>query len=100
MLRRSINSQLTAVTGSVRRYTDYSHYDYPIWHGLSWLTFGLWFALYVGFMRTGSVYTKRSSWKEDNLRIWRRKLGKGYKWAEDWGPEVKTMFKNLPDRAV
>ncbi len=99
MLRRVLNTQPLMAQGSVRRFTDYLHMQYPIWYNMSYLTWGLWTILYIGFMRTSSVFTARASYKEDNLRIWRRKLGKGYKWAEDWGPEVKTMFRNIPDRA-
>jgi hypothetical protein len=98
MLRRALVSKPLAALGSARGYTDYTHFNYPVWTNCSVLLASLWISLYVGFLRAGTVYANRSSYKEDNLRIWRRKLGKGYKWAEDWGPEVKTIFKNLPDR--
>ena len=100
MLRRAFQSAPLKTAGTVRSYTDYTHFHYPVWYGCTALTASLWFALFIGFMRSGSVYTKRASYKEDNLRIWRRKLGKGYKWAEDWGPEVKSLFKNVPDRVA
>ena len=106
MLRRAIGVScqkhlVSAPTQtSVRRYIDYHHHSYPVWGEAIFCILGYFLFCWVMFMRSSSVYTKRSEYKADYLRIWRRKLGKGYKWSDEWGPEKKTVFKNLPDRAV
>lgn len=101
MLRRalSVNTARTLASRPTisRCYTNYQHIKYPIhWKACAWLI-GYFTVLWLGYVRVGSIYTYRSkSYKYDYLNIWERKLGKGYQWADAWGPEMTTIFKNLP----
>jgi len=96
----SARANTTLVTAR-RSYTDYEHRKYPVLYQVTW---GLpifysvpWFVLFLG----GSViWKKRSEWKKDTLRYWHRKHGTGYKWGNDFGPEIKNVFKNIPSSAV
>ena len=96
MMRRSVLSTKAQLSIAARSYTDYTHMKFPPNTVVVNLTLLYFVGLFCFYMRMGTLYTGREEYKHDYLRIWRRKLGTGYKWAEDWGPEVKTIFKDLP----
>lgn len=102
MLRRALGSntgrQLAGLSKNVRCYTNYEHFKYPAWTNASLCVVGYFLVMWFVFVRIGSKYTTRSEYKNDYLRVWRRKLGTGYQWADAWGPQMDTVFKNLPDR--
>jgi hypothetical protein len=102
MLRRlaTANAPLASNSTVARRaYTEYDHRKYPalyqVVYGIPLYYSIMWFTLLLA----GSVVTKRSEWKKDYLRYWRRRKGTGYKWGNDFGPEITNTFKNLPSRA-
>ena len=79
-----------------RCYTDYDHHKYPVLYqivyGLPAMYLVIWFTMFFA----GSAMVKRSEWKKDIMRSWRRRKGTGYKWGNDFGPEIKNAFKNIP----
>nr|CCC93761.1 conserved hypothetical protein [Trypanosoma congolense IL3000] len=85
---------------SSRRYTNYDHVHYPVDTKAVLCVLGYFCTLWVVFARIGSLFSYRANYKEDYLRVWRRKLGTGYQWADAWGPQMDTFFRNVPDRAV
>ena len=82
-----------------RAFTDYHHYPYPTMWSVAIGIPAIYFASYILFMRMGTIFTKRAEFKKDYLRIWRRKLGKGYKWSDEFGPQIENIYKNIPARA-
>lgn len=99
MLRRALGTNLGRQVAAVskRAYTDYHHIQYPVWKGAVLSIVGYFAVMWVIFFRMGTAITARSEYKNDYLRVWRRKLGTGYQWADAWGPEMDTIFKNLPE---
>jgi hypothetical protein len=95
-MRRALTVS-TPQMGQFRRYIDYHHREYPLFKPIAYGAPAFFIAFWIVYLRQGSVWTKRSEYKKDLLRSWRRRLGTGYKW--DFGPELKTVFTNLPDRA-
>ncbi|ORC93005.1 uncharacterized protein TM35_000023310 [Trypanosoma theileri] len=102
MFRRVIGPEasraLAKTTSSVRRYTNYDHMKYPMDVQAVACVFGYILVMWFVFARIGSLYTNFSSYKTDYLRVWRRKLGTGYQWADAWGPQMETLYRNVPDR--
>jgi hypothetical protein len=95
MFRRALKP-CQSVTAAVRKYTDFQHFKYPVdpvWaYGVP-----LYYAFFfVIWFRMSTVFTKRGEYKNDYLRVWKRKLGTGYAWSDAWGPEIQTFYKNLP----
>lgn len=102
MFRRAIGPQTTRALlkfqgGITRCYTNYDHIKYPVdrqaYAAIFLYFIGIWFL----FARMGSLFSVRSQFKEDYLRVWRRKLGTGYQWADAWGPQIDNFWKNVPD---
>ena len=101
MLRRFTAPATSRATVATRKYTDFHHRTYPtlpiITVFVPIVTVITWFA----FICWGSVvYESNRLYKKNLLRSWKRRMGKGYKWSDEIGPEVKTFFKNLPTEAV
>ena len=98
MFRRPMN---LVVRNSVatRKFTDYVHREYPHWTLMAYAFPVVYLGGWVFFLRMGSVWTKRSEYKKDLLRCWRRRLGTGYRWSDEFGPEIKSVYTNLPSRA-
>lgn len=100
MFRRVVSStpvgrQLAGV--SKRAYTNYDHMKYPVYKNAVVAILGYFVVMWFIFNRQGSAATKHAEFKQDYLRVWRRKLGTGYEWADAWGPQIDTMYRNLPD---
>ncbi|KAG5488573.1 hypothetical protein JIQ42_00181 [Leishmania sp. Namibia] len=92
---RSLSSASAAV--SYRRYTELSHMKFPVYYSAVGAVAGYFVVMWIVFLRMGSKSTARSEFKDDYLRVWRRKLGTGYQWADAWGPQMDTIFKDLPE---
>ncbi|KAG5464000.1 hypothetical protein LSCM1_00179 [Leishmania martiniquensis] len=92
---RSLFSTSAAV--SRRSYTELTHMKFPVYYGAVGAVVGYFVVMWVVFLRMGSKSTARSEFKDDYLRVWRRKLGTGYQWADAWGPQMDTIFKELPE---
>lgn len=100
MFRRSLaaNKALTAsLTKNARCYTNYDHIKYPVHTTAVVSIVGYFITMWFIFVRQGSLFTARSEYKKDYLRVWRRKLGTGYDWADAWGPQIENMYKDLPE---
>lgn len=101
MFRRAISANvpraLSTLTRSNRAYTNYDHIKYPIYPKAVVSIVAYFVVMWFVLIRQGSLLTSTSAYKEDYLRVWRRKLGTGYQWADAWGPQIDTVFKNLPD---
>jgi hypothetical protein len=98
MMRRFTPS--VAVSRQTRSYTDYHHHTYPqiktITVGVPIGIMAYWFV----FLFWGSnLYEKNRVYKKNLLRSWKRRMGTGYGWAEDFGPTKEHVFKNLPTSA-
>lgn len=93
---------LAATTiSSKRNYTDYVHFKYPVSRvfvfGFMIYQVSMWFL----HLSQGSVWWKKNrEWKRDVARTWTRRMGTGYKWSNDFGPELEHMFKNIPKGVV
>ncbi|EAN97661.1 hypothetical protein C3747_40g893c [Trypanosoma cruzi] len=102
MFRRALGPQasriLARTSSSARCYTNYEHVKYPVDTQALACILGYFFVMWVLMARMGSLFSWRSEYKRDYLRVWRRKLGKGYKWSDEWGPKMDTVWKNVPDR--
>lgn len=101
MFRRALGSnacaRLSMLAKSSRNYTNYDHHKYPVYNTAVISIVGYFLAVWILFARLGSLLSYRSEYKKDYLRIWRRKLGTGYEWSDAWGPQMDTVFKNLPE---
>lgn len=100
MLRRSlatIGRRATSATQGVRKYTNYDHIDYPVFNGAVVAVLGYFTVMWFIFASQGSTLWSRAEYKRDLFAVWRRKLGTGYQWADAWGPEFDTIFKELPE---
>lgn len=92
---RSLSSGSAAV--SRRSYTELTHMKFPVYYGAVGVVLSYFVVTWLIFIRMGSKQSYRSEYKNDYLRVWRRKLGTGYQWADAWGPQVDTLFKDLPE---
>lgn len=86
-----------ATTSASRQYTELSHMKYPVHTNAVCMVVGYLLVMWMIFVATGSRMSIRSAYKDDYLRVWRRKLGTGYQWSDAWGPQKDTIFKNLPE---
>ncbi|CAD2214304.1 hypothetical protein AGDE_04875 [Angomonas deanei] len=103
MFRRALTPSVARKTGaltqSARSYTDYNHFKFPVyWTGVA-MVVGYFVTMWFVFVRQGTTLTARSEYKNDYLRVWRRKMGTGYQWSDAWGPQITTIFKDLPEVA-
>jgi hypothetical protein len=94
MFRRALG--IARINAPVRHYTDHHHMQYPIEPLIAYGIPGYFFFFFLIWARMSTVYTKRADFKKDYNRRWQRTLGKGYGWAEDFGPKRETIFRNLP----
>lgn len=92
---RSATSAAAAV--SRRSYTELSHMKYPVYYNAVGCVVGYFAVMWIVFCRMGTRESARGEYKHDYLRVWRRKLGTGYQWADAWGPQMDTLFKDLPE---
>ena len=103
MFRRSIQQQpriASTLGNSVRAYTDYHHHKYPTMTNLVMLSNGGLLAAWLLFLSAGSMwFASNREWKSDVARSWKRQLGTGYRWSDEVGPMIETIYVNLPDRA-
>lgn len=104
MLRRGILSQRiqqsNVVATATRSYTDYTHHKYPNLVVVSHGTVGALLLMWIFGLSAGSMWwSSNRELKSDILRSWRRTLGTGYKWSDEWGPVIETIYTGLPDRA-
>jgi hypothetical protein len=84
--------------GQARQYTDYVHRKYPGYNLL--LAVPVWFTFQWWVMLTwNSNWFSSQDYKKDQLRSWKRRMGTGYGWSNDFGPEVTNIYKNLPSSA-
>ncbi|KAG8347641.1 hypothetical protein TRVL_01533 [Trypanosoma vivax] len=101
MFRRLVGSGASGAVSTLRvtarRYTNYDHFHYPADTKAVACVLGYFLVLWFIFMRVGSLFTMRSEYKKDLLRVWGRKLGTGYQWSDAWGPQIDTFFRNVPD---
>ncbi|KAG5490049.1 hypothetical protein JKF63_00168 [Porcisia hertigi] len=103
MFRRALGASsvrgLSSVPAAVSRrsYTELTHMKFPVYSGAVFTVLGYFVVMWVVYLRMGTKYTARSEFKDDYLRVWRRKLGTGYKWADAWGPQMDTLYKDLPE---
>lgn len=95
MFRRVLTPS-TKLSTAVRKYTDYHHFKYPVDPRYAYGVPLYFFFFFVIWFRMGTVFTKRGEYKNDYLRVWKRKMGTGYQWSDAWGPEIQTFYKNLP----
>ncbi|EAN78034.1 uncharacterized protein TEOVI_000878400 [Trypanosoma equiperdum] len=104
MLRRVAGTELSRTVARLsvpsRRYTNYDHLHYATDTKAVLCILGYFVALWFVMLRIGSLFSCRAKYKDDYLRVWRRKLGTGYQWSDAWGPQIDTFFRNVPDRAV
>ncbi|RNF26676.1 uncharacterized protein Tco025E_01074 [Trypanosoma conorhini] len=102
MLRRAVGPQasriLARTSSSVRCFTNYDHMKYPVDRQAFFCVLGYFLVMWMIMARTGSLFTKRSEYKREYFRVWVRKLGTGYQWSDAWGPQMDTVWKNVPDR--
>ncbi len=99
MLRRGILSQRIQIS-NVRAYTDYTHHKYPNLAPVSYGTVGALLLMWIFSLSAGSMWwASNREWKSDVLRSWRRTLGTGYKWSDEWGPAIDNIYVGLPNRA-
>ncbi|KAH9581964.1 hypothetical protein LSM04_001698 [Trypanosoma melophagium] len=102
MFRRVLGPDVSRVVAktsvSARRYTNYDHMKYPMDVQAVAAVLGYFLVMWLVFARIGSLYTRFSEYKTDYLRVWRRKLGTGYQWSDAWGPQMETLYRNVPDR--
>ena len=108
MLRRNIAATFapalampsTTLAVARRGYTDYHHHKFPYIPQFYWAQLVFICSTWLLFLSLGSVWWESNrAWKSDTLRSWRRLLGTGYRWSDEWGPQVDTIFTNLPTRA-
>lgn len=99
MFRRATSSTLSKSFVQRRAFTDYQHHHYPSVPAIAYGIPALFGVYWLIWMRIGSLQTKRSDYKKDLSRVWRRKLGSGYKWADEVPAKVTTFFKDLPSGA-
>lgn len=92
---RSATSAAAAV--SRRSYTELTHMKYPVYTNAACCVVGYFTVMWFVFCNMGARETSRGQYKHDYLRVWRRKLGTGYQWADAWGPQMDTLFKDLPE---
>ena len=81
-----------------RSYVDLTHHKFPyipefLFGWVGFLTVG-----WVFYLSCGTVWWEANrAWKTDiYTRSWKRHLGTGYKWADEWGPQVESIYTNLP----
>ncbi|KEG09195.1 hypothetical protein DQ04_05631000 [Trypanosoma grayi] len=102
MLRRAVGPQasraLAKTSSTARCYTNFDHIKYPYHTQGVCCVLGYFLVMWVIFARMGSLFSMRASYKHDYLSVWHRKLGTGYQWADAWGPQMDTMWRNVPDR--
>lgn len=96
MFRRALQTPASKLAVAARPYTDYQHFKYPICGAIAYGIPAYFLFFWFIWVRMGTVFTKRNEYKKDYFRVWRRKLGSGYGWSEDFGPQKETLFKNLP----
>ncbi|KPA80105.1 putative mitochondrial hypothetical protein [Leptomonas pyrrhocoris] len=103
MFRRALGTTATcsatsaAASVSRRSYTELSHMKYPVYYNAVGCVAGYFAVMWVVFCHMGAQESSRGQYKHDYLRVWRRKLGTGYQWADAWGPQMDTLFKDLPE---
>jgi hypothetical protein len=85
---------------AVRSYTDYHHHQFP---KLPIFVYGWPFFLgiaYLFWLSCGSIWWQSNrELKSDLARSWRRTCGTGYRWSTEWGPQINTIYKDLPSSA-
>ena len=107
MLRRFAKAPARAVApqGALTRrtYTDYAHREYP----RLWLAY---FCILGGtFVSWAVLFGANSNWfechRERHRAVFQRmhqrvsSQATGYTWSSDWGPEIKSAYRNLPSDA-
>eukprot|EP00758_Cryptobia_borreli_P016510 Tbor_TRINITY_DN6113_c1_g1::TRINITY_DN6113_c1_g1_i1::g.22736::m.22736 len=98
MFRRPLAS--IAKTPFARLYTDYHHMQYPVLNEIA-IGVPLYFTcLYLFFFNSGQIsFRSPNDPRYDLFRVWKRKLGTGYKWSTEWPAEpIESVYKNLPSK--
>ena len=98
MFRRAPCSQVVMKTQK-RMYTEMIHRTYPVVPQIAYGVPAIFLFYWLVMIRIGSPFSGRAEHKKDYNRVWMRKLGTGYKWADEI-PKAETFFKNLPTKAV